>query len=294
MNNLIHISNNLEKSGEILENGRIVYLPDLFFKLETLEEEKLISANILNIKHKNISYDYKKNKLAGLAAEHQHLSETTQKFMHRFALFAKDLINKLCPEYKTHLIFGRTSYRPAEIKLRIRSKRQDDTRLHVDAFPATPVNGNRILRIFCNINPNNTPRIWHVGEPFDEVLEKFAEKLPKYNFLGAKILQLIKATKTLRSSYDHYMLKLHDAMKLDDNYQNTVNKTKVDFKANSTWVVFTDQVSHAALSGQFLLEQTFYLPAQGMINSATSPQIKLEKMLLNKSKQTNPDFLPKT
>lgn len=281
MNSLVHTFNNLESnSDEILENGKVLFLPDLFFKID-IEENLLISEDILSKKHKNISYNYKKNSLAGLAKEHQNLSGIMLNFMHRFALYSKDLIDNLCPQYKKHLIFGRTSYRPAQIKLRIRSKRQDDTRLHVDAFPSTPVNGDRILRVFCNINPSE-PRIWNLGEPFVDVLNKFSKNLPNYNRFIAKTLQLMKATKTLRSPYDHYMLKLHDAMKLNDNYQASVAKTQVNFPSKSTWIVFTDQVSHAGLSGQFLLEQTFYLPVDKMSNPALSPQKSLENRFLEK------------
>ena len=66
-------------------------------------------------------------------------------------------------------------------------------------------------------------------------------------------------------------------MKLDENYQQTVTKQRVDFPADSTWLVFTDHVSHAALGGQFLLEQTFYLPVDAMANPELSPLKLWEK-----------------
>jgi hypothetical protein len=68
-------------------------------------------------------------------------------------------------------------------------------------------------------------------------------------------------------------------MKLDDKYQEQVSKTRFDFPAQSSWIVFTDQVSHAALSGQYLLEQTFYLPVEHMNEPALSPQHVLEAAL---------------
>ena len=198
-------------------------------------------------------------------------------FMQRYAEFSKQLIDKLMPQYQEALHWGRTSYRPAQIKGRASSKRKDDTRLHVDSFPATPVNGRRILRIFSNVNPVGEPRVWHLGEPFSKVLARFIDEIPNYNPGFAKFLKLIKATKTLRSAYDHYQLNLHDIMKLNDDYQQTVTKHAVDFPAHSTWVVFTDQVSHAALSGQYLLEQTFYLPVEAMVDPEKSPLKYWEK-----------------
>ncbi len=272
-NNLKTLQDNTKKEALLsLESGKIIYFPDYSFTLNA-DEQSLLSESILNPKHKNISYDYSRNRLAGLATKNapSALPALTQTFMHRFALYAKALMDTLLPQYTDDARWGRTSYRPAEIKGRAISKRKDDTRVHVDSFAATPVNGLRILRIFCNINPYGEPRVWHVGEPFSQVLSRFSKNIPAYNAAHAKLLKLVKATKTLRSPYDHYMLNLHDKMKLDDDYQQTLAKQRIEFPANSTWVVFTDHVSHAALSGQFLLEQTFYLPVEAMKDPGFSP-----------------------
>lgn len=257
-----------------LEAGKVVYLPTYFFSLSD-NEQFLLSDAVLDPKHKNISYNYTKQHLSGLINVIQQ--SIMQELMHRFAKFSKQLIDALFPNYSQALRWGRTSYRPAEISGRKTSKRKDDTRLHVDSFSATPVDGLRILRVFCNINPDGKPRVWHLGESFNEVLTTFAAHIPHYSSTRAKLLKLIKATKTLRSPYDHYMLHLHDSMKLDDNYQQKISKHRVEFPPQSSWVVFTDQVSHAALSGQFLLEQTFYLPVSAMKNSSLSPLKQWEK-----------------
>lgn len=257
---------------QYLESGKLIYLPDYAFSLTHLEQD-LLTDSILAPKSKNISYDYSKQRLNGLSKNNQSstLSGLIQPFMHRFADFSHDLIKSLLPHYASSILWGRTSYRPAEIKGRASSKRRDDTRVHVDSFAATPVNGLRILRVFCNINPNHKPRVWHVGEPFKDVIKRFSHTIPTYNPFQAHLFQWFKMTKSLRTPYDHHMLHLHDNMKLDDHYQQTVVKKRIDFAAQSTWVVFTDHVSHAALSGQFLLEQTFYLPVDAMLDAEQSP-----------------------
>ena len=260
-----------------LESGKVIYFPTYSFILKD-EERALLSDAILDPKHKNISYDYKRQRLGGLATHNSRIAPTNvMQFMKRYAEFSKQLVDATLPQYSNAIQWGRTSYRPAEINGRKTSKRKDDTRLHVDAFAATPVNGLRILRVFCNINPNNEPRVWHVGEPFADVLATFSPNIPPYNALRAKLLKLIKATKALRSPYDHYMLHLHDSMKLDEDYQKNITKNRIDFPPKSTWIVFTDHVSHAALSGQFLLEQTFYLPVDAMEHPEVSPLRQWEK-----------------
>lgn len=268
---------NKQQALAALESGKVVYLPAYTFK-PSGDEQMILSESVLDKKHKNISYNYQTQRLAGVGADTPPgLPVMMQQFMHQFAEHAKQLIDTLLPQYSEAMQWGRTSYRPAEIKGRKSSKRKDDTRLHVDSFPASPVNGLRILRVFFNINPYGEPRVWHIGEPFTQVLARFSSRIPAFNPRRAKLLKLIKATKSLRSPYDHYMLNLHDQMKLDDAYQATLLKHRVDFPSESTWIVFTDQVSHAALSGQFLLEQTFYLPVEAMKNPEFSPLKQWEK-----------------
>ena len=44
------------------------------------------------------------------------------------------------------------------------------------------------------------------------------------------------------------------------------------------WVVYTDGVAHAALSGQHALEQTYLLPAEAMQAPDVSPLRVLERV----------------
>lgn len=259
---------NQQDSIHALEHGKILFYPDYYF---TTLDQSLMTDSILDGHHKNVSFDYQRNTLGGYKKEVAGIDNKLHYFMKGYAEFAWQLIQNSLPSYIPHLKWGRTSFRPAQISGRVSSKRKDDTRVHVDSFSATPVNGLRILRVFCNINPHAEPRVWHVGEPFHKVLQRFEPQIPSYNRLTAQLLKLIKTTKTLRSAYDHYMLHLHDNMKLDDAYQAQVEKTQIDFPAQSSWIVYTDYVSHAALSGQYLLEQTFYLPADKMSDPEQSP-----------------------
>jgi len=89
-------------------------------------------------------------------------------------------------------------------------------------------------------------------------------------------MRLVRITKEKRTPYDHYMMHIHDQMKLDDSYQTTVPRSEINFPAGSTWIAFTDQVSHAALSGQYAMEQTFFLPPDAMCNPSLSPLRILE------------------
>ncbi len=196
----------------------------------------------------------------------------------RYADYTRGLLDALIPSYGSALKIGNTSFRPVEAQGRDQSKRHDDTLLHVDAFPSRPSHGQRIMRVFTNVHPGTKPRVWRVGEPFETVAERFLPKIAAPIPGSAALMKLVGITKSQRSPADHYMLQLHDRMKLDDDYQRTVPHQTVEFAPGSTWMVFTDQVSHAAMSGQHALEQTFTLDIDGMMHPEHAPVRVLERL----------------
>jgi hypothetical protein len=260
-----------------LEQGQIILFPELPFML-TANEHKFLSPDYAHAKAKNISFNSSTQTVRCAqcdAEDYQNLKNMLVRFAHS----ADCLIRKLFPSYAGALQTGRTSYRPVEIAGRVSSYRKDDTRLHVDAFPATPNQGKRILRVFTNINPVGGARVWRVGEPFAEVAKRFIPAVPKQWVGKAALLNALRLTKSIRTEYDHLMLQIHDRMKANLKYQKSAPQQEVHFTPGNTWIVQTDQVSHAAMAGQFVLEQTFYLPVQAMSNPDLSPLRTLEKII---------------
>lgn len=266
------------KAINALESGKVVYMPNLAFDL--LPHEKvLLNPEVCSAARKNVCYDLKKDRLSGQNNAYTQVADL-QSMMRRYALQGNQLLKNLFPEYAEHAIHARTSYRPVEIAGRVpASYRKDDTRLHVDAFPSTPTQGNRILRVFSNVNPHGQPRVWRVGEAFDNVVHKFVPQIKPPMIGSAKLQKLFKITRSLRTLYDHYMLNMHNDMKFDQHYQKNVTQQEMHFPPGSTWFVYTDQVSHAAMAGQYLFEQTFYLPVANQHNPETSPLRVLERFL---------------
>ncbi len=198
--------------------------------------------------------------------------------LRRYYTHAFELIKVLCPGYRDYLRTGFTSFRPAEIAGRATSWRHDDTRLHVDAFPSRPMKGLRILRVFSNVNPA-MPRVWRVGERFEQAAKHFLPEIKPPNPLTASMLGWFGITKGRRTDYDHYMLGIHDRMKADESYQKQVSQTELEIPPGTTWACYTDSVSHAAMSGQFAFEQTFYLPVSAMKDPERSPLRILERLV---------------
>lgn len=272
--------NTQQQALQGLENGKVIFLPNVSFSSPFLKQALDDSKRLLHATHKNISYYHPTQRMGTLKKEavEDIYTQQLQSMLGEYANYTKNLIDNLFPSYSKNLEWGRTSFRPCEIEKRGGSKRKDDTRLHVDSFSASPVYGKRILRVFNNINRYEEPRIWHLGEKFEEIVSRYGPGIPRYNYLVALFLRMVRTTKTLRSPYDHYQIYLHDRMKRDNHYQHTVEKERFEFPAHSTWLVFTDQVSHAALQGQGLLEQTFYLPVSAMQKPELSPLRQWEKL----------------
>lgn len=259
-----------------IEEGQVIFLPHLPFLL-SLQEQRFLTPMCADPKSKNISYDSQTSVLRGSNCQDNDLVELKE-LMNRFAKSARNLVDSLFPHYQKTARWGRTSFRPIEVEGRQASSyRKDDTRLHVDAFASTPVQGLRLLRVFSNINLQH-PRVWKVGEPFEDVAKRFLPRVSMNQWISPRLLQKLHITKGLRTRYDHIMLQIHDSMKHDLHYQQTVPQQKFAFPGGSTWIVMTDQVSHAALSGQFLLEQTFYLPPEAMKCPEQSPLYVLERL----------------
>lgn len=259
-----------------LERGRVLYFPHLGFPLEE-GETALLDPAIADPKRKNISLA-PDGTLAGVQAS-VDIEVQVRALVARYQSRAASLIDGLLPEYRGRLRAAPTSLRLHRVETRKTSWRADDSRLHIDAFPSRPNRGERILRVFANINPNNEPRVWRVGEPFEEVASRFVPRIPSQKPGSAWLLKTLGITKSRRTPYDHLMLGLHDAMKADMDYQQHCFQQTMPFPPGSVWVCFSDQTSHAVMSGQFMLEQTFFLPAHAMVEPECAPLGVLEHQM---------------
>jgi len=269
-------SSHQELATEAMESGKVVFLPQLAFQFHD-EEKKFLTPSWSNGAAKNISYDSATGRIQGMEGESADKAALAS-LLQRYADSTTALLNNLFPRYKPALIRGRTSYRPVEIKGRAAKVTKDDTRLHPDQFPARPVQGKRIIRVFCNVNPHGKGRDWRIGEPFASFAQKFFPRL-KPPFPGSLGLQyLLRVTRKPRTLYDHYMLQLHDQGKMDDQYQKTALQSAFSFPDQCTWLCFTDEVLHAVDAGQYLLEQTYLLPVGAMRDPEKSPLRVLERM----------------
>ncbi len=83
---------------------------------------------------------------------------------------------------------------------------------------------------------------------------------------------------SFHSPYDQFMLRFHNFLKENGEFQRSCTKQRWEFPPGSTWVVFTDMVSHAVLAGQFALEQTFIVSRKALLLPHKAPIHILEKL----------------
>ena len=258
-----------------LEDGGVLVLPQLAFALEP-GEERFLDPGWSNGRAKNISLD--RGAVRGARGSADDLAQLAR-MIGRYATCASDLIAALLPRYAPHLKRARTSFRPQPATGRDVSWRKDDARLHIDAFPSRPNQGERILRVFCNVNPHGEDRVWRVGERFETMAQRFLPRVRKMRPLEASLLAALHVTKGRRSAYDHLMLGLHDSAKADVDYQRDSAQTEIRFAPGTTWICYSDQVMHAAMDGQYMFEQTIHLPLSALYRPELSPLRVLERII---------------
>jgi hypothetical protein len=261
-----------------LEAGKVLYFPNFAEHGFTPQKEELalFREDIRDPKIRNISLDAS-GKLKGVIGD-DAIQALAAGMIGRFRAQAEGLLGKLVPRYSEHLRRGSVSFRPSKVETRVQSWRADDRRMHVDAFPSRPNRGERLLRVFTNVNLEGQPRVWRVGEPFEDVARHFLPRVKPYVPWQARALELLHVTKSLRSEYDHLMLQLHDAMKADLDYQKNARQVTFGFPPGCAWVCFSDQASHAVMSGQYMMEYTSQLSPAQQYDKEASPLAILTRL----------------
>jgi hypothetical protein len=254
-----------------LEHGAVLFFPNLAFALQD-SEKTFLDASVSDGRAKNISLDRGKMQSSSLTGEK---ADALAAMMERFGSQAVRLVQDLLPYAQVER--ARTSFRPVQVKDRHYSKISDDRLLHIDAFPSRPMRGRRILRFFANVAPDSQ-RQWRVGEPFEDFAGKFLPRVGPHFPGKSWLLDRLGVTHGRRSLYDELMLSLHDEAKLDSSYQQNSPRQEVRFPPGSCWLVFTDQVLHAALGGEFALEQTFHLDVSELTEPDQAPIRILERL----------------
>ena len=275
---------------ESLERGDVVLLRSAGAPLHDADREFLLSARQAGSSYfKNISYRPEADRVKGVArgsADVERLRAVLRDCSRRMVALAGDVLRP----YARRWALDFTSFRSIEEEGRPGTLKTRNDLLHVDAFPTRPTNGSLILRVFTNLNPSRE-RVWLTGPPFEAVAREHAGRAG----LGAVAARaggarrrvrraLVRSARSVglplrdRSPYDEFMHGFHHYLKASREFQDGCAKERLEFPPGATWMVFTDVVPHAVLSGQFAVEQTFVVPPDALVAPARAPVRVLERL----------------
>jgi hypothetical protein len=274
-----------------LEAGSVLYFPRTPVPIPSPDVDVLLDQQQTGSRlHKNISYKPDTDLLGGVDRKATPPAEVERlhAIMRRYSSSVAEFLSRFLAPYDSQWRRDYASYRPIEEKGRELPLRRRNDLLHVDAFPTRPTRGMRILRFFHNIHPQRT-RDWAVGRPFAEIVGNFTPRkipVPRPDGPLAHTARKMAATVGLaklvpqckRTPYDEFMMRMHNTMKEDAEFQKNCPRELVEFVPGSSWMVYTETVPHAALAGQYALEQTLLVDPHAMVTPDSTPLAVLEKL----------------
>ncbi len=269
---------------ELLEGGQILFFRELPFHLPAADREFLLAQQWTELRlHKNVSYRPSEDVLRGVPGN----SDTVHRLhsiMRNYAAQVIGFLGAFLSPYAGKWILDFSSFRPLEENGRDLPLHKRNDLLHVDAFPTRPTRGGRILRVFTNLNPTK-PRVWRTTGPFEALAGRYAEDAGLRKIAAESSLSRTVQNwgarlgfQAARTPYDTFMLRFHDYLKENAEFQANCPKSLLEFPPLSTWIVYTDGVAHAAMSGQYALEQTFLIPPAALAAPQHSPSRILENI----------------
>jgi 3-deoxy-D-manno-octulosonic acid hydroxylase-like protein len=276
-----------------LEAGDILFFPETPILIPSGDLAFLLGhQQVGGAYHKNIAYRPLENRITGFGAMDSTISDRLRGIMQRYSKDVIGFLQKFLGPYQAHWKVDYASYRPEEEQGRDLALRKRNDLLHTDAFPTRPTHGDRILRFFNNINPQKT-RNWITTETFDVLIDKMrvgklngGSSVPLPSSMDVSPVKRALASlgfgalapSLKRSPYDEFMMRFHNYLKENSSFQQNCPKQRWEFPAGSSWMVYTDMVSHAVLSGQFALEQTLIVSHQAMVAPEKSPHGILSRL----------------
>lgn len=266
-------------TSDALERGRIVHFPQCPVPLPDEEDLEFLREELprrLNLK--NISYHPELNKVLGIKGDH-HIVERAERILVEHSRHVERFLTGTIRSLARNWTVGTSSFRPVQEKGRGLKPHASNELVHVDAGAYGATNGDRILRFFVNVNPDED-RVWGTRGTFAELYHRYGvaagvtpdlragnglRKSPFGNLRTATCNRLCSAGVPLAnmldsSPYDRVMRQFHNFMKDNSEFRdNGDDLTVIHFKPFSAWMVLTDMVSHASLSGQHALVNTFLI-----------------------------------
>lgn len=266
--------------GDALERGEIVHFPRCPIELPDEADLKFLREDLAtHLRNKNVSYHPETDSVPGLKKSDPARTERAQRILKQHARRVEAFLTRTMPTLTRDWTVGTSSFRPIQEKGRNLSAHASNELVHIDAGAYGPTHGDRVLRFFVNVNPVED-RVWATRGTFPELyarygraaritpdmrkrasLERGALDQLRTGFLRTLAAAGLPQAMLIDSSpYDRAMRQFHNYMKDEPAFRDdTASEVELRFAPFSAWMVLTDMVSHASVSGQYALVNTFVL-----------------------------------
>jgi len=238
---------------------------------------------------KNISYHPESNSIPRFEAG-PAVRDRIERILRTHGQRVEAFLRRVTPDYVPGWTLGTTSFRSIEEQGRKLKPRSSNELVHIDAGAYGATNGARILRFFVNIHPTRD-RVWGTKGGFGALLARHRElveaakggrdrvaldKGPLDRLYSGMVTALSKVYPLFQvidsSPYDRSMRRIHNYMKENPSFRDSnEDYQEIHFPPLSSWMVFTDGISHSVLSGQHALVTTVLIPLANARNPALAP-----------------------
>lgn len=261
--------------ADALERGEIVFFRACPVELPPDRDLERLRAELpRQLKAKNVSYHPESGRLRGVAAR-GGLRDAVLDTLTAHGARVRAFLRECMPALTEGWTVGTTSFRPVQERGRGLSAHASNELIHFDAGAYGATDGDRILRFFVNVNPDED-RVWCTKGTFPDVFARYGadagvtdggslERGAVDRFRGCLLRGIAKAglgeaALADSSPYDRLMRRFHNYMKDTPSFQaRDETWREIRFPPFSAWMVLTDMVSHASASGQHALVDTFIL-----------------------------------
>ncbi len=269
-----------DEIGDLLEAGNIVQFDPCPIELPGDDALETLRRDLPEqLKLKNVSYHPEADKVKGLG-RNAPITDLAREVLVSHSDRVTAFLKQIMPTLTRNMRVGTSSFRPIEERGRNLKPHASNELIHIDAGAYGATNGDRLLRFFVNVNPS-VDRVWRTKGALPELLQRYAKEagiapeqvgrlekgitghLRTATLRGIAKLGIPLATVLDSSPYDQTMRRLHNFMKDTPGFQHDpIGHHEFRFAPFTAWMVFTDMVSHACVSGQHAFIYTAVLPLE--------------------------------
>ena len=272
-----------DEIGDALERGNIVRFTTCPVELPPAADLEILRNELpQQLSRKNVSYHPEADRVTGLD-DRSPSADLACSVLRNHRARVTEFLHRVMPTLSQNINAGTCSFRPLQEQGRNLKPHASNELVHIDAGAYGATNGDRILRFFVNINPT-VDRVWRSKGAFPELFEQYGEAAGLHSGLtptlergpfgrmrtsllhGLAGIGLPLAPMLDSSPYDRVMRRFHNYMKDTRSFQQTDSNDRNDvivhFAPFTAWMVLTDMVSHASVSGQHALVYTGILPLE--------------------------------